>query len=161
MLDAVPVAGDVILHIGGGQGAHGQADLAHMPPDRLALGIEDDGGEECVGATAERLKLGESVSGRGWFGEGLAVEGEDLIATDDEGAGVPIGDAARLGLGQSIGDVAGAGTLGGQAVADGSFVNPGQDDIEAEARIAQQLGADRGTGGEEEGFGELIGHGCV
>ena len=88
------------------------------------------------------------------LGEYGAVKIEDLVATECQRGGFLDTDPLRLGLGQGIGNVAGAGTFGHERGPDGLFVDRRCADAERNLSAAQQRGPDSRTGGEDE-----VGHG--
>ena len=149
-----PGAAEIGVEEGIREGAHGEACGADVTPYGAGVVVEDEGGMELVGLAAQGLQLVAGVGQAGWLGQDLGLEGEDLIAAEDEGSWVALGEFAGFGLGKCVGDVAGGSGFGGEAGTEGGLVDAGWLGGKGEAGVLQEVQPDGGRGGEDE-----VGHG--
>jgi hypothetical protein len=111
-------------------------------------------GLEGARAAAHGLPAGGGLLGVRGLAEGLAVQVEDRVAADHQGAldlGLR-GHDGGLGLGE------GEGQFGGSGGGHGVLVDPADDHLGVEPGLPQQAQPGGGLGGEHETAARLIGH---
>jgi hypothetical protein len=84
------------------------------------------------------------------FREDFVAEREDLIASQDETLGIFLRNTARFVLRERVGEVPRARTFVLEGRSDGGFVDSGGLDSVRNGRIPEHLGANFGSGREDE-----------